>query len=271
MGQPLLWIIGLGVVAGAVSARPADGQRACPSTSLPAYSHNDYERKRPLDEALERGFRGVEVDLFLVDGVLRVGHSRRRAARSASFEALYLAPLRATVARCGVLTSDSRPFFLAIEFKEAAPAAYDSLVRLFGFYHELISREGRGTSIEVVLVGWYPPMAGHGSEADSLLSIQYRPTDADRVHPNVMPARVRLISVDYGKTIGRWWRPSADISRSIAAVAALKNAGPGRMFRVHNVPADDRLYNILLAAGVDLIGTTELAKTQRLLTRETER
>ena len=45
-----------------------------PDTLLPAYAHNDYRNARPLLDALELGFRGVEVDYFLVDTELRVGH-----------------------------------------------------------------------------------------------------------------------------------------------------------------------------------------------------
>ena len=54
-------------------------QPACTQTALPAYSHNDYERQHPLLDALAHGYRGVEVDIFHVDGVLRVGHDRRTA------------------------------------------------------------------------------------------------------------------------------------------------------------------------------------------------
>ncbi|MCS6919603.1 MAG: hypothetical protein NZM28_07520, partial [Fimbriimonadales bacterium] len=39
-----------------------------------AHSHNDYWRKRPLQDALECGFCSVEADIFLVDGKLLVGH-----------------------------------------------------------------------------------------------------------------------------------------------------------------------------------------------------
>jgi hypothetical protein len=67
------WIIALTVC----STSAANAQPACPRGELPAYAHNDYRNARPLEDALSMGFRGVEVDLVLVDGVLRVGHDRR--------------------------------------------------------------------------------------------------------------------------------------------------------------------------------------------------
>jgi len=50
-------------------------QAEAPAKPLPrAHSHNDYEHKRPLFDALDRGFCNIEADVHLVDGRLLVGH-----------------------------------------------------------------------------------------------------------------------------------------------------------------------------------------------------
>src|SRR5688572_2079013 len=90
---------------------------ACPRAARPAYAHNDYLNERPLLDALAAGMRGVEADVFLVNGVLRVGHDRDQARGAARFDSLYLAPLHDLVARCGALTEDGRPFLLTVEIK----------------------------------------------------------------------------------------------------------------------------------------------------------
>ncbi|MGI9043537.1 MAG: hypothetical protein ACR2GK_05370, partial [Gemmatimonadaceae bacterium] len=235
------------------------------------YAHNDYENARPLDEALERGFRGVEVDLFLVDGTLQVGHDRRRARAGATFEALYLAPLRALVTRCGMLRSDGQPFLLAVELKEGSQAAYNALVHLLGRYQPLFAGTAAGrvleAPVEIVLVGWYPPGALVTRGADSLLQLQYRLTRPGPLSLRDPARRVRLVSVDYGKTIGRWWGRPAHRRRWIATLHAVKGSAPGRLLRVHNVPRDATVYYLLLDAGVDLIGTKDLARTQSLLSQ----
>jgi len=41
-----------------------------------AHAHNDYQHKRPLLDALDRGFCSVETDVHLVDGQLLVAHTR---------------------------------------------------------------------------------------------------------------------------------------------------------------------------------------------------
>lgn len=125
-------LLTLCIVEGAL--RPLAAQETCPSGALPAYAHNDYANPRPLHEAVERGFRGVEADVFLVADAVRVGHDRRAARRGGTLQALYLEPLRALVARCGRLTADGQPFLLTIEIKERSRPTYDPLVGLLRRY-----------------------------------------------------------------------------------------------------------------------------------------
>lgn len=238
-------------------------QAECPRGTLPAYAHNDYENARPLTDALTLGFRGVEADLFLVDGVLRVGHDRRAARAAGTLEALYLAPLQALVARCGRLTADGRPFFLALELKEASPAAYDSLVALLGRYRPLL--DAPPPALDVVLVGWHPAEPPPASAVDAQVGWQYRVGSAGGTPATTPATRVRLLSLDYGKTMGRWWVTAAGRRRWLARLRAVKAGAPDRLLRVHNVPAEGRIYAALLEAGVDLIGTRRLAETARLL------
>jgi len=255
-----------GLLALAAST-PLAAQPACPRGTLPAYAHNDYENARPLSDALTLGFRGVEADVFLIDGVLRVGHDGRAARRGGSLEALYLQPLQALFARCGTLTADGRPFFLALEIKEASAATQDSLLTLLGRYRTLLDARPTTSSgapaLTAVLVGWHSPAGPSLAAVDSLLGRQHRLTNARS--RTISDARVRLLTVDYGKTMGRWWVTDAQRRRWLAALQAAKATAPARLLRVHNVPADAGIYAALLAAGVDLIGTTRLSETARLL------
>jgi hypothetical protein len=59
-----------------------------------AHSHNDYEHPRPLLDALDHGFCGVEADIYLVDGQLLVAHDRDKVKPERTLQALYLDPLR---------------------------------------------------------------------------------------------------------------------------------------------------------------------------------
>jgi hypothetical protein len=246
-------------------------QPACPRATLPAYAHNDYANPRPLLDALSLGYRGVEADVILVGGDLRLGHDRRAARRGATLEAQYLAPLHSLVARCGTLTADGRPFLLTVELKEASQPAYDTLLAVLARHGTLVrpssgnaSDERSGApAVEVVLVGWHPPAPSAGGPVP--LGRHERLRRADGRALDISGPAVRLLSLDYGKTVGRWWVTAAARRRWLATLRATKAASPALQIRAHNVPVDARVYRELFAAGVDLIGTEHLAATARLL------
>lgn len=244
----------------AALAAPVVGraQGHCPRADLPAYAHNDYANRRPLADALALGYRGAEADVFLVGGVLRLGHDRPGARRGGALESHYVAPLHQLVARCGTLTPDRAPFLLAVELKEESRASYDSLVALLARYPALFP------AVEVVLVGWHPAPAVL-TGAGIPLGRQYR-LGRRRADPSArLGEGVRLVSLDYGKTLGRWWVRAAGRRRWLEALRAAKAAHPNRRLRVHNVPVNRSVYQALRDAGVDLIGTKHLTATAAIL------
>jgi hypothetical protein len=243
----------------------------CPRGSLPAYSHNDYWNTRPLHDALSLGYKGVEADVFLVDGKLQVGHERRAAARDGTLEKDYLAPLREIVARCGNLTADGEPFLLDLEIKEESKPTFDTLVAVLSRYPELFSVDSgqgpesssRAPAIQPVLVGWYPPEFSNTTAPP--LSRQARILKADGPPTDAGDRSVGLISIDYQQTIGRRWQFPGHRRRWLAAIRATKTQFPNKRIRAYHVPVNQHVYRQLLDAGVDLIGTLELAETARIL------
>ena len=246
-------------------------QSDCPRGGLPAYSHNDYLNAHPLYDALSLGYKGVEADVFLVNGALQLGHERRAAAQDGNFETLYLAPLRALVARCGTLTADGQPFLLTVEIKEESRPTFDTLVAVLARYPELFSRSsGQATAsghdtppVQAVLVGWYPP--GFADSISVPLSRQARLRHAGGPPPDAADRAVGLIGLDYVETIGRRWATPAYERYWLSAIRVTKAMFPARRIRAYHVPVNERIYRKLLAAGVDLIGTLELTETARLL------
>lgn len=90
------------------------------------HSHNDYERSRPLVEALEAGLGSVEADLFLVDGKLLVAHSRKACDPKKDFESMYLSPLAKRVRENGgwVYKGVAKKIWLLIDIKANGAAVY---------------------------------------------------------------------------------------------------------------------------------------------------
>jgi hypothetical protein len=241
-------------------ALPSTNAASCPRGALPAYAHNDYRNAHPLADALRLGFRGVEADLVLVDGVLRVGHDRREARRGPTFEAAYVAPLAALVTRCGALVPGDVPFLLTVDLKEPDRAAYDTVLAVLARH---VPHACGAAPIEVVFVNWHPasPPTLRGWRVSHHAAIT---TVAGPV-PRAAADTVRLLSIDYARTIGRPWRTRAARQRWAAALRAARHAHPQARLRVHHVPPRAHVYAWLFAAGADLIGSRELAATRALL------
>lgn len=256
-------------------ARPAvvQAQQPCPTSTLHAYAHNDYENSEPFTLAAALGYRGVEADVFLVDGILRLGHDRSAARRGRPFEQVYLEPLRDVATRCGPLTPDGRGFFLAVEIKETSLGTFDSLIAVLHRYPDLFRPPPRDSlrppSVEVVLVGWHPPLAEWGNGAATYARAQHLVSKSDMESEGTLPVdttgMVRLVSLDYGKTMGRWFTSESERQRWLTTALAIKAQAPGRLLRVFNVPRDETVYRRLFAAGVDLIGTKTLRQSEPFL------
>jgi len=260
-----VWRLLLAVLA--LSASRLSAQSECPRGTLPAYAHNDYLNERPLLDALALGYKGAEADVFLVKGGLQLGHKRRAAEEDGIFEEDYLTPLRSLVARCGRLTADGHPFLLTVEIKEASRATYDTLVALLARYSDLLKATNGGEPpVQVVLVGWYP--SGFEDSTTFPLWRQAYLTHDDRPPNDAANRSVGLISLDYSKTMGRWWVTRGRRRRWLSTIRATKTAFPALRIRVYHLPVNARLYRQLLDAGVDLIGSQDLAESARILTTE---
>jgi Domain of Unknown Function (DUF1080) len=141
-----------------LAARPAQ-----PLTLVKAleqgHSHNDYWRPRPLTDALQRGFKSVEADVFLSNGALLVGHSRQELQADKTLESLYLAPLQELARREKKLYQIKSELYLYIDFKTEGPATYAALVPVLKKYESLLVKPGKKRKpgqVKVILTGNYP-------------------------------------------------------------------------------------------------------------------
>ena len=57
-----------------------------------AHAHNDYKNEYPLKTALDNKFKSIEVDVFLLNDRLYVGHSWFELRRIKTIEKMYLDP-----------------------------------------------------------------------------------------------------------------------------------------------------------------------------------
>ena len=265
------------LLAATVMALAAATGSAAPHDELvPAYAHNDYENRHPLQDALDQGYRGVEADFYLVDGELRVAHDRDRTRPGRTLESLYLDPLRALVARDGSVLPEGSTFLLNIEAKEEGRRSYDALCRVLARYPDLLTvvRDGavEPGPVQVVLVGWFPPLAELAAESVRWVAVQAHYRQLPRDHAELPADLLKLVTVKYQDEFD--WdgrdRPPPEFTRHLARIRAAADAVPGRLLRVFQVPRREACYAALLEGGVDLIGTKTLGRSRKLLLECTE-
>lgn len=235
-----------------------------PDTSLPAYAHNDYQNARPLFEAIELGFRGVEVDYFLIDGELRVGHERGETERGRTVETLYLEPLRSYIRTHGRVLPGADPFILNIESKESGNETYKALHELLSRYEDILTvvraGEVRDGPVQVILVGWHPPLEVLQARETRYVAVQAHYKTLPTNHAEYPSHLLKLISQNYNEKL--LLRGPGVLSprfrRRLDGMAAAASVVPGRLTRVYGVPTNADVYGALLDAGVDLIGTKDI-------------
>jgi len=232
-----------------------------------AHAHNDYYHKWPLLDALDDGFCSVEADVFLVEGRLLVGHSRLELNSTRSLRSLYLEPLKQRVAaNQGHVFRQGAAFTMLIDIKSDADATYAALRKVLAEYDEILSTTRAGmhqTKAVTVVISGNRAQEAIAKTADRHAGIDGRLSDIDsKVPSHLMP----LISDNWRRHFG--WRGPGEMpaeERQKLRETAKKIHQSGRQVRFWATPEDPRVWSELLDAGVDLIGTDDLAALSQFL------
>ncbi len=269
------WLLAfvLCLAVGERSQGNAQSAQTAPVTPLRrAHAHNDYRHARPLLDALDNGFCSVEVDVFLVDGELRVGHERAELRPGRTLQSLYLEPLRQHIRRGAVHDRPAR-FILLVDIKADGEKVYEALRRVLPQYRTMLSSWERGRvyqrAITVILSG-NRPRAMLESEAARYAFLDGRLPDLEdetRAPASLMP----LVSDNYGRHFrwdGRGAMPAEERQKLRAMVT--KAHAQHRLFRLWATPETPAAWGELLDAGADLINTDDIAGLRRFLLERAE-
>ena len=232
-----------------------------------AHAHNDYLNDRPLLDALEHGACGVEVDIFLVDGRLLVGHEREKLHAEETLTNTYLEPLRRRIERHGDrVYAEGTPPILLVDIKSDGLKTYRALRQLLTEYKDILScmQDDRMTAgaVTVVVSG---NRAIDSISADKLrcAGIDGRLSDLDsKIPSHLMP----LISDNWEEHFE--WRGDGTMPKEEKArlrEIVHKAHRFGRQVRFWAAPDKAAVWEELYGAGVDLINTDRLEQLDLFL------
>lgn len=232
-----------------------------------AHSHNDYEHKRPLLDALDQGFASVEADIYLVEGKLLVAHDRKDLKPERTLQALYLDPLKARVAaNGGQVHAGGNGFTLLIDVKDNAAATYAVLREVLAGHSPMLTRftptNTTPGAITVILSGNRP------TEQVAAEPVRWCGIDGRfaELTTNPSPHLVPLVS-DSWKTHFDWAKDGklSDADRTKLRALVAQAHREGRKIRFWGAQDQPFMWREQFDAGVDFINTDKLAELRAFL------
>ncbi|MBQ0985657.1 phosphatidylinositol-specific phospholipase C/glycerophosphodiester phosphodiesterase family protein [Streptomyces sp. F63] len=263
--------------ARAATAAPAPAAvRPGPAPLRRAHAHNDYEHPRPLLDALDHRFTGVEADIWLTGGQLLVGHDAGDLTPGRTLERLYLEPLlrRVRAHRGTVYPGHRTPVQLLIDLKNTGEASYLALHRRLHRYRRMLSAAVDGRvrpgAVTAVISG---DRAARGPMEAQRLRYAFYDGRLDDLGGASPASLIPLISSNWTHSFG--WRgvgpmPAAERGRLHEIVAtAHREHRRVRFWATPDTPGPgrDAVWSELLAAGADHVNTDDLAGLEAFLDR----
>ncbi|MBX3095337.1 MAG: hypothetical protein KF812_00600 [Fimbriimonadaceae bacterium] len=222
-----------------------------------AHAHNDYLHERPLHDALSKYFASVEVDVFLVDGELRVGHDRESLEAGITIESLYLKPLAERAKQFGgqPYYSHAGPLWILVDIKADGVAAYAELKRELARYPELKSEHFR------FIISGDRPVEEIVKDGGKFAALDGRWNDLGKGYSKELMPWVSESWFSHFQWLGVGVMPAEQQEKLDQMV---KDAhGDGRKLRFWGAPDMPNLWETQFRAKVDWINTDRLADLSR--------
>jgi hypothetical protein len=234
------------------------------------HAHNDYEHDKPLTDALDRGFCSVEVDVFLVDGELLVGHTTSDLDPTRTIVSLYLDPLRKLGGQGALEKSGAGigphggPLQLLIDVKTDAEMTYAVLDPLLATYSDILTAfEGGAVKDKLVtaVISGGRAQATMAAQALRYAAVDGRIGDPmEEVAPGTPISLVPLVSQDW--LILFPWVGVGDFDpadrEALDGFVAEAHEGK-RLLRFWDTADRPEVWAALAGAEVDLINVDDLA------------
>ncbi len=226
-----------------------------------AHAHNDYEHPVPFYTAFNAGFGSIEADVFPVNGVLIVAHSKKEIDPKRTLDSLYIQSLLQELKK-----NKSRKVSLLIDIKENYKESLQLLINeLKPLRKYLYSPENKNNSVTILISGERPPPNEFKSYPDYI----YFDDDLRKLHNPAEWKRVGLVSLSFERYSG--WNgegtlPQKDKDTLLHVIDSVHSSG--KRIRFWAAPDNENSWMTQMKLGVDLIGTDKIKQLSEFLKKK---
>ena len=228
-------------------------------TAANAHAHNDYLHPVPFYTAYNAGFGSIEADVFPVDDVLLVAHSKKEIQSQRTLRELYLTPLLKELSK-----DTLRKINLLVDIKENYKAALSLLIKELEPLKNLMSSEKKYDRLTIVISGDRPPP----SEYKNYPNYIFFDDDLTSHHSPEEWNRVGLVSLPFNKISE--WKGEDNINRKDKK--RLRNTidsvhAAGKPIRFWAAPDTKNSWKLQMKLHADLIGTDKIDELANFLNK----
>ncbi len=231
-------------------------------------AENDFAQDRPLQTALELGFRAIDIDVFLSGNQLKVGHSLLDLKSKGTFESLYLAPLKKLIdSKSDLIRNGEEPLLLFVVPKSDGRLSYKALRPLLEKYADILTSvtdKKQSLGPVSIILGGDSPRDIIASENPRYVSLDGRMSDIENNAPLHLISTISLRWSTYYNWKGGLEIQPAERAKLIAMIERVHKSN--RKIRFWSTPDSERVWTVLQAAKVDWIGAEQYGMLHKFLT-----
>ncbi len=221
------------------------------------HAHNDYEKSRPLVNALENKVYSLEADVILLDGQLFVAHALQEIDRSKTLESMYIRPLLDLFKKNNGLVSPDTGYMvtLMVDIKTDSREALQELVKMLEPVRQYFDRSLNRKAVQIVISGARGKIADWNSYP-RYIYFDGRPQES---YDSNAIQRVAFISGNFRDYVTE--ADPTDWTRLKNIIQQVHQSG--KLVRFWAIPDSENAWMRLQQAGVDIINTDRLEACRR--------
>ncbi len=227
-----------------------------------AHSHNDYLNSQPFYRAYKNGFGSIEADIFPVNGILCVAHSKNEIKPERTLKKLYLDPLLDAIRN-----NRSHRVKLLIDIKEDHKRCLELLMREIEPLKKYLSTEKKRKAITILISGERPMPKDYKNSPDYI----FFDDDLKNPHGKNEWKRVGQVSLPFTKFSAWKGVDSIGSTDKIMLKHVIDSVHfNGKTIRFWAAPDSESSWQLQMMLGVDLIGTDKIDELAKFLSRRSK-